>query len=210
MDGLALDGLGFQRSELALTGRPPCDPRDLLKSYIYGYVNRICSSRRLEREAHRNIELMWLIRKLQPDFKTIADFRRDNARVFTEVFRQFILLCREMDLFGGELLAIDVSKFKAVNSKHRNFTKGKLTKRLEAIDAQIDQYLSELDAADEEEADIHEFTTEELWEKIQQLKERRDWYEGLRDELEVTGESQVSLTDHDSRSMPKNPKVDVG
>lgn len=210
VDGLGLDSLGFQRSEPASTGRPAYDPRDLLKLYIYGYLNRIRSSRRLEKEAHRNVELMWLMRKLRPDFKTIADFRRDNARVFRGVFRQFILLCRELDLFGGELLAIDGSKFKAVNSKQRNFTKARLTKRLEEIDAKIDKYLSELDAADEQEADVHKPTHEELQEKIKELRERKGRYEGLKQEMEITGKSQVSLTDPDSRSMPKSPKVDVG
>lgn len=210
VDRLNLDELGFQKSLPAPTGRPPYHPADLLKLYIYGYLNRVRSSRRLEKEAHRNVEVIWLVRKLRPDFKTIADFRKDNTKAFKQVFRQFILLCRELDLFGGELIAIDGSKFKAVNSKHRNFTKKKLRKALEHIDAKIDQYLKELDAVDEEEADVRKPTTEELKEKIRQLRERKDRYGKLKQGMEDSGESQVSLTDPDSRSMPKSPKVDVG
>lgn len=119
VDRLNLDELGFQKSLPTPTGRPPYHPADLLKLYIYGYLNRVRSGRRLEKEAHRNVEVIWLLRKLRPDFKTIADFRKDNTKAFKQVFRQFILLCRELDLFGGELIAIDGSKFKAVNSKHR-------------------------------------------------------------------------------------------
>ena len=210
VDSLDLEDLGFQRSQPALTGRPPYDPGDLLKLYIYGYLNRIRSSRRLEKEASRNVELMWLLHKLTPDFKTIADFRKDNHKAFKHVFCQFTLLCRELDFFGGELLAIDGSKFKAVNSKHRNFTKSKLKKRLEEIDAKIDKYISELDAADQQEADCPKPTKEELTEKIEQLRERKDRYGELMEEMEARGEKQVSLTDPDSRSMPKSPKVDVG
>jgi transposase len=210
VDGLDLKELGFERSEAASTGRPPYHPSDLLKLYIYGYLNCVRSSRRLEKETHRNVELIWLLRKLRPDFKTIADFRKDNTRAFKQVFRQFTLLSRQLDLFGGELIAIDGSKFKAVNSKQRNFTKKKLKKALEHIDAKIDQYLAELDAADEEEADVQKPTVEELGEKIRQLRERKEHYGELKDKMEASGKSQVSLTDPDSRSMPKSPKVDVG
>ncbi len=210
VDNLDLEGLGFQKAQLAPTGRPPYHPGDLLKLYIYGYLNRARSSRGLEKEAHRNVEVIWLLRKLRPDFKTIADFRKDNTKAFKQVFRQFILLCRELDLFGGELIAIDGSKFKAVNSKHRNFTKKKLKKALKHIDAKIEQYLEELDRADEEEADVQKPRAKELKEKIEQLRRRKDSYNKLKEDLETSGESQVSLTDPDSRSMPKSPKVDVG
>jgi transposase len=210
IDGLDLEELSFKKSQPASTGRPPYHPGDLLKLYIYGYMNRIKSSRSLEKETHRNVEVMWLLRKLRPDFKTIADFRKDNAKAFKQVFREFTLLCRKLDLFGGELIAIDGSKFKAVNSKHRNFTKKKLRKALKRIDEKIEQYLNELDANDEKEAEVHKVTAEELNKKIQRLKERKVHYQQLREELETSGESQVSLTDPDSRSMPKSPKVDVG
>jgi len=210
VDNLDFDELGFLKSQLAPTGRPPYHPGDLLKLYIYGYLNRIRSSRRLEKETHRNVEVMWLLRKLKPDFKTIADFRKENVKAFKKVFRQFTLLCRGLNLFGGELIAIDGSKFKAVNSKQRNFTKAKMKKALKRIDEKIEQYLSELDASDEVETDVHKPTAEELKEKIRQLKQRKDRYSNLHNEMEANAESQVSLTDPESRSMPKSPKVDVG
>jgi transposase len=210
VDRLNLYELGFHKSLPAPTGRPPYHPADLLKLYIYGYLNRVRSSRRLEKEAHRNVEVIWLVRKLRPDFKTIADFRKDNAKAFKQVFRQFILLCRELELFGGELIAIDGSKFKAVNSKHRNFTKKKLKKALQHIDAKIEQYLRELDVADEEEADVQKPTVEELKEKIRQLKERKEQYSNLKNDMEVSGESQVSLTDPDSRLMARDWQKVVG
>lgn len=210
VDNLDLDELGFQRSQPASTGRPPYHPADFLKLYIYGYMNRISTTRRLEKESHRNIEVIWLLRRLRPDFKTIADFRKDNGKAIKQLFREFSLLCRRLDLFGGELLAIDGSKFKACNSKHRNFTKKKLQKRLEYIDQKIEQYFEELDAGDEEEAEVHKPTAEELRQKIERLKERRGRYGKLQDELEASGEDQVSLTDPDSRSMARDGKATVG
>ncbi|MCE2435683.1 MAG: transposase [Candidatus Latescibacteria bacterium] len=134
VDDQDMKALGFQRIEPAWTGRRPYDPRDLLKLYIYGYLNQIRSSRKLERETHRNVEVMWLLRRLCPDHKTIANFRKDNPKAFKEVFLAFTVLCRQMSLFGGELIAVDGSKFKAVNSPHRNFTKDKLKKRLQKIE----------------------------------------------------------------------------
>jgi len=209
-DNLDLDELGFQRSQPASTGRPPYHPLDLLKLYIYGYMNRISTTRRLEKESHRNIEVIWLLRKLRPDFKTIADFRRDNGKAIKQLFREFSLLCRRLDLFGGELLAIDGSKFKASNSKHRNFTKKKLKRRLRDIDQKIEQYFEELDAGDEEEAEVHKPTAEELQEKIEGLKERKRRYIELKEKMETSGEDQVSLTDPDSRSMARDGKAVVG
>jgi transposase len=210
VDSLDLHALGFQRTEPAPTGRPSYSPGDLLKLYIYGYMNRIRSSRQLEKETHRNVELLWLLRKLHPDFKTIADFRKDNVKAFKQVFRAFVLLCKEWGLFGQELVAIDGSKFKAVNSKPRNFTQAKLNEALKRVDGQLEQYLHDLDTADAAEAESQKPTAEELQEKIRHLRERKGRFEGLRREMEVTGQSQVSLTDPDSRSMPKSPKVDVG
>jgi transposase len=210
VDSLDLDALGFRRTRPAATGRPSYDPGDLLKLYIYGYMNRIRSSRRLERETHRNVELLWLLRNRQPDFKTIADFRKDNVTAFKQVFRAFVLLCKEWGLFGQELVAIDGSKFKAVNNRRRNFTKAKLSETLTDIDAKIEHYMRELDKTDGEEANVQQPTAEVLREKVQQLRERKDRYEGLLQEMDHTGQSQVSLTDPDSRAMPKSPKVDVG
>src|SRR5271166_5135350 len=126
VETLDLRALGFARVEAEATGRPPYAPGDLLKLYIYGYLNRVRSSRRLEAETHRNIEVIWLLRHLKPDFQTIADFRRDNRNAFRHVFRQFVLLCRQLDLFGRELLAVDGTRIKAVNNKDRNFTRASL------------------------------------------------------------------------------------
>lgn len=210
VDSLDLDTLGFQRVQPAATGRPSDHPGDLLKLYIYGYLHRIRSSRRLEQETHRNVELLWLLRKLHPDFKTIADFRKDNAKAFKQVFRAFTLLCKEWGLFGAELVAIDGSKFKAVNNRQRNFTHAKLRDLLHAIDAKLEQYLRALDAADAAEAAVPQPTAVALREKIQHLRKRKGRYEQLRAALEASGESQMSLTDPDSRAMPKSPKVAVG
>jgi transposase len=210
VDSLDLDALGFRRTRAAATGRPPDDPGDVLKLSLYGDMNHIRSSRRLERETHRNGERLWLLRKLHPDFKPIADFRKDNAAAFKQIFRAFVLLCKEWGLFGQELVAIDGSKFKAVNNRRRNFTKPKLHKTLEEIDAKIECYMHELDKTDADEASVPQLTAEALQEKIRQRRERKTPYEGLLQEMDSTGQSQVSLTDRDSRAMPKSPKVDVG
>ena len=135
VDGLDLTAAGFVRVAPQGTGRPGYAPKDLLKLYVYGYLNRVRSSRRLEAETHRNIEVIWLLRHLKPDFKTIADFRRDNRRAFRPIFRQFVLLCRQLDLFGRELLAVDGTRIKAVNNKDRNFTRASLAKFIEVADA---------------------------------------------------------------------------
>ena len=139
---------GVRPCEPKETGRPGYAPADLLKLYIYGYLNRVRSSRRLEAETHRNIEVIWLLRHLKPDFKTIADFRRDNRNAFRPVFRQFVLLCRQLDLFGRELLAVDGTRIKAVNNKDRNFTRASLTEFIKLADAKLDDYLQRLDQSD--------------------------------------------------------------
>jgi transposase len=156
------------------------------------------------------VELIWLLRKLRPDFKTIADFRKNNTKALQALFREFVLLCKQLDLFGAELLAIDGSKFKAVNNKHKNFTQAKLEKALEDIDEKVAKYLRDLDASDREESSVHPLTSEELQQKIERLKERQQRYHGFVQEITASGETQLSLTDPDSRSMPKSPKVDVG
>jgi transposase len=142
VDGLDLQAAGFARVKAKATGRPGYAPGDLLKLYIYGYLNRVCSSRRLEAEAHRNIEVIWLLGGLKPDFKTIADFRSKNRAAFKKVFREFVILCRRLDLFGRELLAVDGTRIKAVNNKDRNFTKGSLQKFIAAADKKLDDYLN--------------------------------------------------------------------
>lgn len=210
VEGLEVEAMGFERAQPAATGRPGYDPRDLLKLYIYGYLQGIRSSRKLEREAQRNVEVLWLLRELQPDFKTIADFRRDHPQAFKKVFRQFHRICEGLELFGKELVALDGSKFKGVNSRDRNFNKAKLKKRLERLEQELEEYLGALEAADRDEAEAASPTAEELQEKIDRLQERQGRYEELLEELETSGETQVSLTDPDSRAMPKSPRVPVG
>src|SRR5919206_2043243 len=141
VDSLDLAAAGFARTQPKATGRPGYAPADLLKLYIYGYLNRTRSSRRLEAETHRNIEVIWLLRHLKPDFKTIADFRRNNRAAFKPVFREFVLLCRRLDLFGRELLAVHRTRPKAVNNKDRNFTRAALAAFIQLADAKLDDYL---------------------------------------------------------------------
>ena len=192
------------------SGRPGYAPGDLLKLYIYGYLNRVRSSRRLEAECHRNIEVIWLMRTLKPDFKTIADFRNDNRKAFRAVFRAFTLLCKELNLFGRELLAVDGTRIKAVNNKDRNFTKGALEKFIKAVDERLDTYLKRLDEGDVAENGTDGSRVKNLAEKIEALKKKRGRYDELLAELEKSGESQISLTDPDSRAMAAHTKVGVG
>ena len=210
VDGLDLKAAGFERVEAKATGRPGYAPGDLLKLYIYGYLNRVRSSRRLEAECHRNIEIIWLLGGLKPDFKTIADFRSDNRAAFKKVFRQFVILCRRLDLFGRELLAVDGTRIKAVNNKDRNFTTGSLQKFIEAADKKLEDYLKRLDAGDAEERATGGSRVENLTEKIEALRKKRSEYAAHRSALEKNGESQVSLTDPDSRAMAAHTKVGVG
>ena len=154
VEELDVGALGFERAVPAETGRPGYHPAVLLKLYIYGYLNRIPSSRRLEREGQRNIELMWLTNRLAPDFKTIADFRRDNGAAIQAVCRQFVTLCRDLGLFAHAVAAIDGSKFKAVNNRDRNYTATKVIKRIEQVDASIGRYLATLDRADRENSEF--------------------------------------------------------
>jgi len=205
VDDLDLHELQFEHAIARQTGRPPYYAGDLLKLYIYGYLNHIRSSRKLEREAGRNVELMWLLDKLVPDFKTIADFRRHNGQAILCACREFTGLCQEMELFGGELVAIDGSRFKAVNSRQKSFTRPKLKKLMEQTEEKVRRYLEELDAADEEETDSEQPTAEELQEKIEKLKSRKRSYQGLQEQMEASGESQISLTDADARLMWRGP-----
>ena len=168
------------------------------------------SSRRLEVETTRNLEVMWLLRGLRPDFKTIADFRKDNRHAFEPVFRQFVLLCRKLDLFGRALVAVDGSRLKAVNSTDRNFTREKLVTMIRSADERLADYLSRLDRTDAEENGASGRRAKNLTDKIAALKERKTRHEGLLEELKRTGRSQVSLTDPDSRAMASHPKVGVG
>ncbi len=202
VESLDLQALGFKHAVPEETGRPPYNPADLLKLYIYSYLIRIRSSRQLEREANRNVEVMWLLRRLTPDFKTIADFRRDNRKAIRQVCREFSHFCRKLDLFSGDLVAIDGSKFKAVNGRARNFSKARLKKTIEELDAEIDRYLDELDENDAQEPEERKLTKEELQEKIEEMKRHQAEAKELEKKLEESGQSQISLTDPDSRSMP--------
>jgi transposase len=210
VDGLDLAAAGFGRVRPKETGRPGYAPADLLKLYVYGYLNRVRSSRRLEAETHRNIEVIWLLRHLKPDYKTIADFRRDNRKAFRPVFRQFVLLCRQLDLFGRELLAVDGTRIKAVNNKDRNFTRASLAKFIELADARLDDYLQRLDQSDAAESTAGGSRVENLAEKIAAVRERRARCQAMLAELDRTGEDQVSLTDPDSRAMAAHTRVAVG
>jgi len=202
VDALDLAELGFAGVEPAATGRPSYHPSVLLKLYIYGYLNRIQSSRRLEREADRNVELMWLVGRLVPDHKTIADFRRDNGAAIKQVCSRFVLLCREMGLLAGRSVAIDGSKFKAVNNRDRNFTKAKLERRRQQIEESVARYLSQLDTADRQDpTDIMAAKSERLKEKIARLEEEMKRLEGLEAQMLSSPDQQVSLTDPDARSM---------
>ena len=201
VDELDLGKLEFTGIDPAATGRPAYHPAVMLKLYIYGYLNRIQSSRRLEREAQRNVELMWLTGRLRPDFKTIANFRKDNAKGIRGVCRQFVVLCRELGLFADAVVAIDGSKFKAVNNRDRNFTSAKLQRRMEEIESSIDRYLADLDTADRQEPAIAKPRKERLQDKITALRARMKALEAIEVQLERTPDKQLSLTDPDARSM---------
>jgi transposase len=198
---LDLRSLKFAKANCANTGRPPYDPAALLKLYLYGYLHRVRSSRTLEAECHRNVEVIWLLGKLTPDFKTIADFRKDNLSPLKAVARQFTLFCRKLDLFGGELLAIDGSKFAAVNARSQNFNADKLKDLIARSDARLAEYLQALDTADTAEPASATLTKTELTAKIAALQDRQDWHKELLAELDDE-QKQISVTDPDTRKMP--------
>jgi transposase len=201
VDGLDLAKLGFERAVPAREGTPGYDPRDLLKVFIYGYLNKTRSSRRLERETHRNLEVIWLVRCLRPDHKTIAEFRRKHVKALKQVGREFVLLCKKLDLFSAQLVFVDGSKLRAVNSKDRNFTVPKLQILLARIDANIERYLAAVEAQDTQEKEQPGATDPGLQEKLKAFQERKQEYEGYLKHLQESGESQLSLTDGDSRLM---------
>ena len=206
---LDLEILGFKRAISPSLGRPPYHPKDMLKLYLYGYLNRIRSSRRLEQEAIRNLEVIWLLKKLKPDFKTIADFRKDNKKALKKVFRDFTKLCDEWELFGKELVAIDGSKFRACNSKKNNYNSKKLERHLKYLDEKIEGYLKELDHHDRAEASLEKPDVNTITERIQQLKDRKEKYESYQRKLKQSGENEISTTDPDSRLMANHNNVEV-
>ena len=206
IEELNLLSLGFKGADPALTGRPAYHPAVLLKLYIYGYLNRIQSSRRLEREAQRNVELMWLTGRLAPDFKTIADFRRHNGTGIRSVCRRFVVLCRELRLFSQAIVAIDGSKFKAVNSRDCNFTAGKIDKRQQQIEQSIQRYLDALETADRTQPAEVEAKTERLQDKIRKLRAQMRQLDETKAQLKLLPEGQLSTTDPDARSMVSQAK----
>jgi transposase len=206
VDELNLVSLGFEGATPASTGRPSYHPAVLLKVYIYGYLNRVQSSRRLERECQRNVELMWLTGRLAPDFKTIAEFRRGNGDGIRNVCRRFVMICRDMKLFARVAVAIDGSKFKAVNSRDQNFTPNKIARRQEQIERSIQRYLDALDTADRTQPAEVEAKTERLREKIDTLREQMRELDHAAKLLNDLPEKQISLTDPDSRSMISQAK----
>ena len=202
VEELNLAELGFGGVDPEATGRPSYHPSILLKLYIYGYLNRVQSSRRLEYEAGRNVEVMWLLGRLVPDHKTIADFRKDNGTAIRKVCAQFIALCRAMGLLTQANVAIDGSKFKAVNNRDKNFTRAKMERRMAQIEESVARYLEQLDTADRQEpSEALQTKTNRLKEKIETLKQQMRRLERLKVEMLATPDQQISLTDPDARSM---------
>jgi len=202
VEALDLADLGFGRVVPAATGRPGYYPSVLLKLYIYGYLNRVQSSRRFEREAGRNVEVMWLCGRLVPDHKTIADFRKDNGPAIRKVCAQFVALCRHLDLLAEASVAVDGSKFKAVNARDRNFTAAKMARRLAQIEESVERYLHQLDSADRQEPSLGRTTkTQRLHDKIAKLKQEMARLKALEIERLEAPDQQISLSDPDARSM---------
>lgn len=202
VEALDLPALGFDGATPANTGRPAYHPAVLLKLYIYGYLNRVQSSRRLEREAGRNVELMWLLGRLVPDHKTIADFRKDNGRALRQVCVRFVAVCRQLGLLAGDTVVVDGSKFKAVNNRDRNFTHAKMARRVAQIEESIARYLHQLDSADRQEpSEAIATKTARLKEKVSRLRQEMDRLAALDGLMRQTPDQQISLTDPDSRSM---------
>jgi transposase len=206
VDGLDLERLGFVGVQPLDTGRPGYHPRMMLKLYIYGYLNRVPSSRRLERECQRNIELIWLTGHLAPDFKTIADFRKDNGKAIGEVCREFVVLCRKLGLLSAASVAIDGSKFKAVNARDKNFTEAKMKRRLERIEESIARYIAQLETADRRGDVVPEAKVARFKDKIVKLNEEIARLSAINVEMMKSKDKQISLTDPDARSMATSGK----
>ena len=210
VEQLDLRVMGFEGVDPEATGRPAYHPAVLLKIYLYGYLNRVQSSRRLEHETQRNIELMWLTGRLMPDFKTIANFRKDNGNAIRRVCRQFIVLCRELNLFSQALVAIDGSKFKAVNNRDKNFTAAKMKRRMAAINESIERYLTSMDTADRAEPELAALKKGRLQDKIDALKQQMEQLKQIEVQMNASPDNQVSLSDPDARSMKNREGGIVG
>src|ERR1700676_857353 len=206
IDELDLKTLGFEGVVPEATGRPSYHPAALLKIYLYGYLNRIPSSRRLERETQRNMELMWLTGRLMPDYKTIADFRQDNGPAIRAACRQFVMLCRRLDLFSETVIAIGGSRFKAVNTRDKNYTHGAIARRMEQVEASIARYLSALDTADRQEGEVAEAKSVRLKDKLARLKQQMQHLREMEIAVQAAPDRQISLTDPDARAMATSGK----
>ncbi|MDD4730254.1 MAG: transposase [Dysgonamonadaceae bacterium] len=201
VNSLDLIKLKFTKSEQGGPGAPSYDPKDILKLYLYGYSNGIRTSRKLEKATYTNVEVMWLIKKLHPDFKTIADFRKENKLQMKQIFKEFNLLCRDWDLFGGELVAIDGTKLRADNSKRNNYNKKKIDRQLKYIDEKINEYLNALDNGDNKPEEKPRYTMQEIQKKIEELNERKSFYTDLEQQMKNSGVTEISTTDPDARLM---------
>src|SRR5271155_6101758 len=210
VDELDLRALGFEGVVPEATGRPAYHPATMLKIYVYGYVNQIASSRRLEREAQRNVEMMWLMGRLAPDFKTIADFRKDNGAAIRATCRRFVALCRNLNLFTQAIVATDGSRFKAVNSRDRSFSLGSIERRMEQVEASIERYLSALETADRQEGELAEAKSARLKDKIASLRDQMRKFKALEVAVDAAPDKQISLTDPDARSMATSGTGVVG
>jgi len=210
VDRLDMADCGFTRSVSNQRGRPGYDPRDLLKLYLYGYMNRTRSSRMLEKACHVNMEAIWLMSKLKPDFKTIAEFRRKNPKAFKAIFRKFVILCRGVGLLGGDLVAIDGTQLKAVNNPKKNLTGNRLKRMIAQADEKIAEYMKRLDDEDAREKGGRKLDRGKLKAKIASLETELESMELLEEAMEDSGVNQISDTDEDSRAMSKNPRIAVG
>jgi transposase len=206
VEELDLGALGFAGVVAEATGRPGYHPAALLKIYVYGYINQIASSRRLERETQRNVEMMWLTGRLTPDFKTIADFRKDNGPAIRATCRQFVALCRRLDLFAHAVAAIDGSRFKAVNTRDKNFTRASIQRRMGQVEASIERYMAALDTADRQEGETARIRSVRLKDKIASLREQMQAFKALEVAVHAAPDQQISLTDPDARAMATSGK----
>jgi len=210
VDRLDMAECGFERAVSNSKGRPGYDPRDLLKLYLYGYMNRTRSSRMLEKACHANMEAIWLMRKLKPDHKTIAEFRRRNPKAFKAIFRKFVILCRGMGLLGGDLVAVDGTQLKAVNNPKKNLTRNRLKRMIAQADERIEEYMKRLDDQDAREKGGRKLDRGKLKAKMDSLEAELESMEILEEAMEEAGVNQISDTDEDARSMSKNPRIAVG
>jgi len=206
VDELDLAALGFERVQAASTGRPGYHAGSMLKLYLYGYLNQVQSSRRLEREARRNTELMWLLGKLAPDFKTIADFRRDNGEALRASCAAFVAICRQIGLLTGGVVAVDGSRFKAVNTRDKNYTPAAVRRRIEQAEASIERYLQALDAADRQDGEEAELRDDRLKDRLASLRRQMRELQVMEAEVAQAPDRQISLTDPDARAMATNGK----